>query len=211
MPEGEDDRPFAIRFEDGRPVQVEFDNQEIGITVFGKEFRQGRNSYTDALSIKVRARIIQHDGQLKLSRSTKAEAKFTYEPLEGKSMDVTFRSFLQDNLDKAIGDIETPEEAFPLPDDLLLVLDYIEDETIRQQLKRMKLVECSADNGWLTLGWNYSDSDNISNSSYTPAIWTDLSIYENAEESAKGSNSDANSSPSDKPADGDPNLDLQDG
>lgn len=192
LPEEDEDRPFAIRFEEGRPVQIEFDNNEIGITVFGREFRQGRNSYTDPLSIHVRLRVIRHDGQLKLSRATKALASFTYDPLKDKNWDVTFRSFLQDNLDAAIGDVEAPEDAMPLADDLLVFAEYIEDEEIRKHMENMTLVECSAEDGWLTLGWNYASGDESAFTTHTPGIQNVASTPKSTELS--------DSSPSDETA-----------
>ena len=210
LPEEDEDRPFAIRFEDGRPLQIEFDGQEIGLTIFGKEFRQGRNAYDDPLSIKVRARIIRHDGKLKLSRSSNVSTEFTYSAPEDKNWDVTFRSFLQDNLEEAVGDIEQPEDALPLPAELMFFVQFLDDENLKKQLANLKLVEFSSDNGWLTIGWNYAPGNYSGYLTNTPAIWTDLSIYEQAKADEEDAQTDEASEPADGGGDKQPSLDMDD-
>ncbi|MCP4885193.1 MAG: hypothetical protein GY904_01060, partial [Planctomycetaceae bacterium] len=118
LPAQTDDRPFAIRFEDGRPIQFEFAGNELGVTIFGKEFRQGETSYADPLNINIRFRLINDNGELKVIRSAKAVTAFTYDPLPGKSLDVGFKSFLQDNLDKAMSN-DAMENAISLPPNLI--------------------------------------------------------------------------------------------
>jgi hypothetical protein len=172
LPARADDRPFAIRFEDGRPIQIEFDNNEVGVTVFGKEFRQGGNSYADPLNINVRFRILDDQGELKLVRVSRAVAEFTYDPLEGKSLDVGFKSFLQDNLDKSLAG-DPLDNAIALPTNLI-PLENVKDEEARNRLANARLVEVSMENGWLTLGWNYVTTDRPVQASYTPAIWSEL-------------------------------------
>ena len=171
LPAQTDDRPFGIRFEDGRPIQFEFAGNELGVTIFGKEFRQGETSYADPLNINIRFRLINDNGELKVIRSAKAVTAFTYDPLPGKSLDVGFKSFLQDNLDKAMSN-DAMENAISLPPNLI-PLDRIEDEDLRGQIANAKLTELSMENGWLTMGWSYVEPGEPAPKTYTPAIWNE--------------------------------------
>ena len=171
LPAQTDDRPFGIRFEDGRPIQFEFAGNELGVTIFGKEFRQGDTSYADPLNINIRFRLINDNGELKLMRAANAVTEFTYDPLPGKSLDVGFKSFLQDNLDKAMGN-DPMENAISLPVNLI-PLDRIEDADLRNQIANAQLTELSMENGWLTLGWSYVEEGQTAPKTYTPAIWNE--------------------------------------
>ncbi len=172
LPAEPNDRPFAIRFDDGRPIQVEFEGNELGVTIYGKEFRQGSNSYDDPLNIKVRFRIVNDNGVLKLVRSSRATAEFTYDPLPGETLDVGFKSFLQDNLDDALGG-DPLENAIALPPNLI-PLDSIKDEEARNQLANVRLTELVMDGGWLSLGWTYGVGESAAQSPFTPGIWDRL-------------------------------------
>ena len=171
LPAATDDRPFGIRFEDGRPIQFEFDNNEFGVTVFGKEFRQGTNAYDDPLNINVRFRLVNEDGQIKVVRVGKATTEFTYDPLPGKSLDVGFKSFLQDNLDKAMAQ-EVNENPLTLPLNLI-PLERIKDPEIRSKVANARLTELTMEDGWLTIGWSYVEGADPNLSTNTPAIWTE--------------------------------------
>ncbi len=173
LPKPENDRRWAIRFEDGRPIQVEFENNEIVITVYGKEFRQERRLYADPIHIAIRMRIVDIDGTLKLVRSGKAEVDFTYPPAEGKTLDpdaIAFRQFLQDNLDAALSD-DPLEQAIELPGNLLPI-DYVDDEQLKRRMEDARLVEFWMANGWLTMGWNYLPPQRVvgPQAIYTPGI-----------------------------------------
>ncbi len=174
VPAPEDERRWAILFEDGRPVQIEFDNNELVVTIYGKEFRDENRRYTDPLYISLRYRIVDVDGQLKLVRTSRAKVDFTFPPAPGKTLDpdaIIFRQFLQDNFDKALGD-DPSESAIDLPPHLIPV-ENIGDDELRQRLTDARLVECVAENGWLTLGWNYLPGHIMGpvQVTYTPAIW----------------------------------------
>lgn len=184
LPAATDDRPFGIRFEDGRPIQFEFDNNEFGVTVFGKEFRQGTNSYDDPLNINVRFRLVKEDGKIKVVRVGKATTEFTYDPLPGRSLDVGFKSFLQDNLDKAVAQ-ESKENPLTLPLNLI-PLDRITDEEIRSKLANARLTELTMEDGWLTIGWSYVTGDDSNLLTNTPAIWSEQAASTNESQAPTG-------------------------
>ena len=172
LPEDDDERRWGLRFEDGRPIQIEFEGNELGVRIYGKSFIQGRDRYRDPINIFLRLRVINDEGKLKLLRIGVPTVEFTFDPAEGKkrsAKSIAFRQFLADSLETALkgdpmeGAIELPENLIPL--------DSIENEELKEQLKNVKLVELSAENGWLNLGWNYVDGDYTSWSSNTPAIW----------------------------------------
>lgn len=174
IPTVEDERQWAIRFEDGRPIEFVFDENQFTVRVYGKEFRQENRRYTDPLNITIPFRVVNDGGKLKLIRSGKAVAEFTYPPEADRPLppeSIAFRQFLQDNLDAALGE-DPMNQAIELPANLI-PLDSIEDEQLKRQLVHARLVEFSSDDGWLTLGWNFEHPDRYmpETGSSTPAIW----------------------------------------
>ncbi len=204
IPEQEDPKPFAIRFEDGRPIQIEFEGNELGVTVYGREFRQARNRFTDPIKIHIRFRIMNKDGKLWLVRASNPQVEFTFDPLEGETLSVEsigFRQFLQDNLEAAIAD-DPEANAIELPANLL-PLDELETENAElvQQLRQVELVECSFQNGWATLAWSMTGGySGVAKN--TPGIWFDVpdEVKPKSEdqegEEEESSNQDAADSPS---------------
>ncbi len=174
LPQPKNNQRWAIRFDDGRPVQVAFENHELIVTVYGKEFRR-EGGRVAPLNIVVRTRVVNDAGKLKLLRIGNAVAEFTYPPAEGKTLnaeDIAFRQFLQDNLNEALA-VDPMEEAIELPDNLLL-LNLLNDQRVTDFLKDAVLVECTAEGGWLTLGWNFTGSQSGHFQPVnTPAIWND--------------------------------------
>ncbi|MGI9517491.1 MAG: hypothetical protein ACR2NP_10615 [Pirellulaceae bacterium] len=176
-PEPDEDRKWAIQFEKGRPIQIEFDNNELAVTIFGSEFRQGRQRFTDPISIHVRFRVVNHEGELKLVRSSRAVVEFTYLPREGETLSaeaIGFRQFLQDNLDEATKR-DPLEDAIVLPANLI-PLDFIEDEEGKRMAGNLLLVELTSQNGWVTAGWNYVEGGMGSYITNTSAIWNELPV-----------------------------------
>jgi hypothetical protein len=174
IPQADDERRWAILFDDGRPVQVAFEDNEVRVTLFGKEFRDERRRYTDPLFIEVRFRVVNHEGHLKLVRNGNARVDFTYPPAPGKTLEpeaIAFRQFLQDNLDDALSD-DPEANAIDLPAHLL-PLEMIDDQQLRTRLADARLVECVADDGWLSLGWNYVGAQGPAfwYATHTPSIW----------------------------------------
>ncbi len=178
FPTPADDKRFAIQFMDGRPIQVEFEDNEIAVTVFGEQFRRDADRFRDPIMINIRFRVVNDQGKLKLVRSGKAKAEFAIpaKPGELPPESIAFREFLQGNLDEAMK-TDPLEEAIELPPNLL-PLDFVEEPEIRERLKNALLVEFTTGGGWLTAGWNYLPPGvgETLQTINTPAIWDVSSI-----------------------------------
>jgi hypothetical protein len=173
LPEPRNKQPWAIRFESGRPVQIVFENNELVMTVWGREFRR-EGGTTSPLNITTRMRIVNDNGKLKALRVGTPHVDYTYLPGEGRTLkpeDIAFRQFLQDNLQEAMGG-DPMETAIELPDNLLFV-NMLENEQLSDLVKDAVLVECSSENGWLNLGWVFGELQS-GQIIYTPAIWNEL-------------------------------------
>lgn len=166
-----DDKRWQIRFADGRPIQVEFEDNEIGVSIFGTEFRKDQQVFREPIKISIQMRVVEVNGQLKLVRHGKATVQFT-EPGQHSAEAITFRTFLQDNLDEALkGD--PMENAFDIPADMLPT-EYLENEQAKELLSNARLVEFRSQDGWLTVGWNYKapSTEPVVHIVDTPSIWT---------------------------------------
>ncbi len=169
----DEEKRFSILFMEGRPIQFEYENNEIGVTVYGKEFRREGQRYRDPIKISARFQVVNHEGVLKLVLVGSPNADFAIPALPGErsAEAIAFRQFLQDNLTE-VTQGDRLEQAVELPANLL-PLEFLEDQELAQQLAGAQLVEFTAEHGWITLGWNYSDPDTPmpNQIAHTPAIW----------------------------------------
>ncbi len=173
VPEARNKQPWAIRFESGRPVQIVFEDNELAMTVWGREFRR-EGGTTSPLSITTRMRIFNDNGKLKALRVGTPHVDYTYLPGEGRTLkpeDIAFRQFLQDNLQEAMGG-DPMDTAIELPDNLLLV-NLLDNKELQDLVKDATLVECSSEDGWLNLGWVFGEPQ-LGQVVYTPAIWHEM-------------------------------------
>ena len=172
VPDPGDGRKFAIRFMEGRPIQIEFEDNQVVVKLIGKEFQQGGNRYPTPMYIAFKFRVIRHDGKLKLVRAGEPVADFLLPQPEGgyPADDIAIRQSLRDNL-AALSEEDPIETAVELPENLLPT-SYVREAEVQQQLERLQLVEFSTQDGWLNIGWNYSPGPVFTVD--TPAIWPGL-------------------------------------
>ena len=86
---------------------------------------------------------------------------------------IAFRSFLNGKLNPVEGgeqiSIELPENLLPI--------DQVEALKDNKLARRMTLVQCRSEGGWLYLGWNYTPENlMVQHSVDMPAIWTEAVI-----------------------------------
>jgi hypothetical protein len=165
--QGDEGDIWSITFANARPVQFEFDNNRIRVTVSGRQFERGER-YREAMLITLQYQIRWLDGKLKLVREGQAVVDFAT-PGQKNAREIAFKTFLQDQLNKSMqGD--PLEQAVDLPDNLIPV-DRFPNLQDPQRLRDLQLVELHSDQGWLTLGWNYAPAGpNAAGPVYTPMI-----------------------------------------
>lgn len=200
----DDDDGWSITFAGTRPIQFEFDNNAIAITVSGRRFSQGGTRISAGLKIRIPMKVKRIDGKLKLIRDGEATIDYA-EPDKKNAKIVAFRSFLEtklnsskgkeadddkdlDNGDGELGnENDQPAEAVVatapkregilLPENLLPVesVEFLQD---RPFVKQLRLVELRMVDGWLYLGWNHVDENTSYYTGITdlPGIWQEYSV-----------------------------------
>ena len=168
--EEEEDESFSITFSTTRPIQFEFENGTFGVAISGRRFLQGNKKINTGLKIGLRFKITRVDGKLKLVRSGKAELDYV-----GKknAAAVAFRSFLNGKLNPEKG---SEEISIDLPDNLLPI-DQLEGLKDNELARRLTLIQCRSEDGWLYLGWNYTPENlMVQHLVDMPAIWTEAVV-----------------------------------
>lgn len=145
----EKDESFSITFDSVRPIQFEFDDNALTVSISGKQFAQGDRKINAGLQIKVRFKIKQTASGLQLVRDGDAEIEYT-DPDKKDAKIVAFKSFLEDRLNSEA----RTEATIDLPANLLPVdqVDALKSSKIARELQ---LVQCSIDDGWFYLGWRH--------------------------------------------------------
>jgi len=163
----DEEESFSITFSQVRPVQFEFDQNMLSVIVTGVRFSQANRQIRAGLTIKLKFRITQENGELKLERVGKAELDYLDREAKDAKI-VAFRSFLDGRLNPA-GD--TQQTAVDLPLNLIPV-DKIDALKDRPAAGELTLSQCRIEGGWFYLGWNLPETNSFQ--SYPidlPAIW----------------------------------------
>jgi hypothetical protein len=151
------DEPFSITFSNVRPVQFELDDNRIAIVVSATRFTRGNQTINAGLTITLRFRIVEENGDLYLMRDGKADLDY----IEGQERNaelVAFRSILADKLNP-----EGQEEVkTKLPANLLPIEQFpaLQDRPVAKELM---LSQCRMESGWLYIGWNHVPEGKVNN------------------------------------------------
>ncbi len=161
----QDPVPFSITFSNVRPVQFQFEENRFEIVVSATRFTQERRSINAGLTITIRFKIVEQDGELFLFRDGPADLDYI-EGQEKSAELVGFRSMLNTRLNP---ENQEEFEKIPLPDNLLPLqqVDALKD---RPEAKNILLSQCRLDAGWLYLGWNYQEPSSLQRPVDLPAI-----------------------------------------
>ena len=165
-----EDKSFTITFANVRPIQFEFEDNAFRIVVSGQRFEEGDKKIDAGLTIALRFKIKRVDGMLKLVRDGRAELDYSGEKSIGI---VAFRSVLDGKLNPKKGgqaiEVELPENLIPV--------DQVEALKESPVAKRLRLIQCRAEKGWLYLGWNYvPESQDVAGIQDMPAVWSETII-----------------------------------
>ena len=183
--EEDEDNSFSITFDNVRPIQFEFDNNGLGVSIAGRRFSQGERRTNTRLRIGLRFKIMRKDGKLKLVRDGKATVDYIDDKKDARA--VFFRSFLEGRLNPKEGGQQIEVD---LPDNLIPI-EEVEALQESEVAKQMRLVQVRSENGWLYLGWNHQPENTyFAWQMDIPAIWTEATVYEMGPQYIDGSGKD---------------------
>ena len=146
-----EDESFSISFDPARPIQIEFDGDEIAVAIVGRRFRQAKRAISGSLIITMRFKLVRGvDNVTRFKQDGEVSVDFA-DPDKKNAKLVAFRSFLEDRLNVVLGENEAI--SFELPDNLIPVdqIGVLEDVEL---VKSLSLNQLRMKDGWLYIGWN---------------------------------------------------------
>jgi hypothetical protein len=146
----EEERDWSITFAVERPIELAIDEGGLRVTIRGDEYTSGDNAYP-AMNVTARYQLEKNDrGGLRAVRQGELEI---YPPDFKPGVDQLSSSqqSLKTILERRFGKLFKPE----LPDQPTAGLEL---GGRWKQLGPLPLVALSADDGWLSLGWNKNDA-----------------------------------------------------
>jgi hypothetical protein len=156
---------FKITFPRTRPVQVEFANSRLGVTITGSRFEQGDRSITTTVVAKLSFKVVNRNGKLFLVLAGSPQIELSKDE-DPSAESIAFAKVLEKRITESAA--ESGEAAFELPPNLIPEVEALDgiDVVDSLQLGLLKLEQ-----GWLYLGWNYQFGVVD-----TPAIWNEMTI-----------------------------------
>ena len=141
----EDDEPFSITFARVRPVQLEFANNQLAVTVTGRRFAQGGRAIRAGLSFRLNFRIVEENGVMRLDQVGDIETKLT-DPDKKSAKLIAFRDLLKKRLNEGVDKID----GIKLPPNL--IPEQVADTF--PLAGKLSLVDLRFEGGWIYAGWN---------------------------------------------------------
>ncbi len=138
---------FSITFARVRPVQFEFEDNRLAVTVTGVRFAQEGRAIRAGLRFRVHFKFEDVNGRLELRRAGPAQIDYL-NPERKSAKIVAFRSLLEKKLNEGLKD----DEGFPVPRNLI-PLDQLKDADIARKLL---LSQLRFEDGWAYLGWEFA-------------------------------------------------------
>lgn len=144
---------FEITFERGLPIQIQFINQRIVVTLNAANFKQD-DINTGPMYIRTTLKMIQNKGQLLLIVDGNPEVDFQ-DPGEKTLDQIGIRTQIREKLAENVPD-DPLEQAIEIPRNLIPVdlLGEVNLENIDLE-NDIRLVQFRIENGWLTIGWDF--------------------------------------------------------
>ena len=171
IPEPDEDaepvEEFTVRFAEIRPIQIEFTDNRLGITITGTRFEQGERAITTSVAIKLKFKIVNRDGKLFIKPDGTPEIDLA-EGEEPGAESIAFAKILEEQLADLVK--ESGQEGFELPPNLIPSIPQLKDVSLLQSLQ-LGLLETR--DGWLYVGWNWQGG-----TLNTPAIWNEVVVNE---------------------------------
>lgn len=165
--DAEEVEEFKISFPKIRPIQVEFFNNRLGVTITGSKFEQGDNAIKTKLAIKLTFKVVNRNGKLFLIPEGTPKINLS-EGEEPDAESIAFAKILEDRLGDEVK--KSGDTGFELPPNLLPSIKQLEGVDL---IKSLHLGLFEFNDGWLYLGWNYQ-----AGSVSTPAIWNEVVVQD---------------------------------
>ncbi len=143
------DEEFSITFSRVRPIQIEFDDNRLAVTVTGVRFAQEGRAIRAGLRFRVQFKFENVNGQLELRRDGPAEIDYL-DPDKKDAKLVAFRSLIEKKLNEGLKD----DDGLPIPQNLIPV-DQLENAELAE---RLLLSQLRFEDGWAYIGWEYSQA-----------------------------------------------------
>ena len=156
---------FKITFAKVRPVQIEFADNRLGVTVSGTRFELGDDSYKTSVSINLKFKLVNRNGKLLVVIDGKPDINLS-EDQDPDAESIAFAKILEERLGEAVE--ESKDAGFELPANLIPSVPQLSNVKLIQSLQ-LGLFEIN--NGWLYVGWNWQGG-----SVNTPGIWNEVVI-----------------------------------
>ena len=137
----EDDDPWSITFDRLHPLTISFNDNQVVIAIRGRRFTRADQVVRQQMEVAATYSIEVNEGRVKLVRQ--GEIDVTYPGKEGQRLSLTElrnKTFMTNKFE-GLFKPEIEGEGLKLPERL-------------KELEDLKLDHISADNGWLSLGWN---------------------------------------------------------
>jgi len=161
--------PFRIRFARTRPVQITFSGNEIGITITGEEFQQGKEKIEDTLIIRWSFRVVQ-TGEGLVFQPQGYPAIDLPEDENPSARSIATATVFRKRIKATIDEVKEKQGGleFKLPPRLIPEIDAMKELPIADQLQ-LGLFELR--DGWAYVGWNFGGGVlNI------PGVWTQMTV-----------------------------------
>ena len=155
------DEEFSITFSRVRPIQFEFDDNRLAVTVTGVRFAQEGKAIRAGLRFRVQFKFENVNGQLELRRDGPAEIDYL-DPDKKDAKLVAFRSLIEKKLNEGLKD----DDGLPIPRNLIPV-DQLDNAELAQKLL---LSQLRFEDGWAYIGWEYSPQGYLAFPADLPAI-----------------------------------------
>jgi hypothetical protein len=136
----EDDDPWEITFANERPIEMEFDDQQIVITMRGRRFKSGRQSARNVV-LSATYKVTTEEGVTKLVRQGDVASSFDGD----RGLRVALKAVVQAKAQALF----QPQFDF---DGLMLPGDW-------EKVGKLALQQLHCDDTWLVLGWLLPDQE----------------------------------------------------
>ena len=136
-----DEDPWSITFDRAQPLTLRFDDDQVTIALRGRQFTRGDQPLRQIIQIAATYRLEAVNGRVRLTRQGDINVTFPGKDTERLSLTELRNKTFMTNKFEGLFRQEISGEGLQLPERW-------------QQLGELTLEYVSAQNGWLSLGWN---------------------------------------------------------
>ena len=147
---GDDDDNFTVFFSEARPIQIEFEDNQIAVTIIGDDFARAGKRIKSGLVIRLAFKFVRVGDKIKIEPASNVSVDLK-NPEQRNIGTVPFANFLEGRLTDVLA--EAKDRDFELP------LNLIPTDELGEQVKsvadQLHLSQLRMQDGWLYVGWKY--------------------------------------------------------